>query len=79
MIDFDPAKDEINRAKHGISLEAAERMGLSAAIILPEERFAYGEDRFQALGRLARGCMCLSTPCAANPSGPYRAGRQTTE
>jgi uncharacterized DUF497 family protein len=50
MIEFDAAKDEINSAKHGISLEAADRMDLSAAIIRPDERFAYGEDRFQALG-----------------------------
>ena len=49
MIEFDAAKDEINRAKHGISLEAADRMDLSAAIIRSDERFAYGEDRFQAL------------------------------
>lgn len=38
-IEFDPAKDEANIAKHGLSLQAA-------------ERFDYGEVRFVALGMI---------------------------
>jgi uncharacterized DUF497 family protein len=50
LIEFDPGKDAINRRKHGLSLADAERMDLDTAIIDPDCRYAYGEDRFQALG-----------------------------
>jgi uncharacterized protein len=49
-VEFDPEKDAINRAKHGLSLKLAKEMDLSAALVRPDERFAYGEARFQALG-----------------------------
>jgi uncharacterized DUF497 family protein len=50
QIGFDPAKDEINRAKHGVSLGLAADMDLSAALIEPDRRLAYQEDRYQAIG-----------------------------
>ena len=53
QIEFDPAKDEINRAKHGVSLAAAAEMDLSAALIEPDLRFDYAEARYQALGPIA--------------------------
>lgn len=49
-IEFDPDKDEINRAKHGVSLEIAADMDLAAALIKPDTRYPYGEARFQAIG-----------------------------
>jgi hypothetical protein len=49
-IEFDPDKDEINRAKHGLSLALARDMDFGAALIEPDQRYEYGEDRFQALG-----------------------------
>jgi uncharacterized DUF497 family protein len=49
-IEFDPDKDAINRQKHGLSLADAERVDLGAAAIDADLRYAYGEDRFQALG-----------------------------
>ena len=51
-IEFDPDKDAANRRKHGLSLADAERMDLGTALIDPDRRYAYGEDRFQALGLL---------------------------
>ena len=51
-IEFDPAKDVANQAKHGLSLVEAERMELGTAVIDPDFRYAYGEDRFQALGQI---------------------------
>ena len=48
--EYDPQKDAINRAKHGVSLALAQHMDLAAAFIEPDQRFSYGEDRFQALG-----------------------------
>lgn len=47
-IEFDSEKDAINRAKHGISLAAAEAMDFETARIVPDARRDYGEARFQA-------------------------------
>ncbi len=48
MIDFDPAKDEINRRKHGISLGAADLGDWQQAWIARDERRDYGEPRWYA-------------------------------
>lgn len=50
LIEFDTAKDRANRAKHGISLAAAESFEWDSAVIDPDTRFEYGEERFQGLG-----------------------------
>jgi hypothetical protein len=52
-IEFDSDKDEINRAKHGFSLAVAADMDLGAALIEPDQRYPYGEARFQALGPIS--------------------------
>lgn len=49
-IEFDPAKDEINRAKHGVSLQAASRFDWNASLEREDDRFDYGEARFVAIG-----------------------------
>ncbi|HYZ62157.1 MAG TPA: BrnT family toxin [Acetobacteraceae bacterium] len=49
-LEFDPDKDAINRRKHGLSLADAARIDLDAAFVVPDARFAYGEDRFRAYG-----------------------------
>ena len=49
-IEFDPGKDVAFQKKHGLSLVEAERMDLDTAVIDPDRRYTYGEDRFQALG-----------------------------
>jgi uncharacterized DUF497 family protein len=49
-IEFDPAKDAINRRKHGLSLADAAWFAIDAAAVVPDERFAYGENRFRAYG-----------------------------
>jgi len=43
MIDFDPAKDEINRRKHGIYLARAIEIDLGTAVIRIDDRRDYGE------------------------------------
>ncbi len=51
MAEFDPAKDAINIAKHGLSL--ADFVGFDAKpSVVVDERFNYEEDRFQARGRI---------------------------
>lgn len=49
-IEFDPAKDEINRSKHGVSFLAAERFDWDTAIVVEDDRFDYDEARFYAIG-----------------------------
>ncbi|WP_426040017.1 BrnT family toxin [Brevundimonas sp. TWP2-3-4b1] len=47
-IDFDPAKDAVNRAKHGVSLALAAAGDWTAAFIAPDDRRDYGEPRWYA-------------------------------
>lgn len=50
-IEFDPAKDIVNREKHGVSLAFGETvLGDSQVEILPTVRQADGEERFKAVG-----------------------------
>jgi uncharacterized protein len=49
-IEYDPAKDNINRAKHGISLADATRFDWDTALEREDDRFDYGEVRFVAIG-----------------------------
>lgn len=47
-IEFDPAKDEKNIAKHGISLARAADMEI--VTFLEDDRYDYGETRYRAWG-----------------------------
>ena len=48
-IEFDPAKDASNRARHGVSLGLARELDWDAALVWIDERFAYDELRMIAL------------------------------
>ena len=48
-IEFDPAKDEANQAKHGVSLLMAVELDWEAALVWVDERFEYSEMRLIAL------------------------------
>ena len=48
-IEFDPAKDAANRAKHGVSLALAGELDWAAALVWIDERFDYDEVRAIAL------------------------------
>ena len=64
-IEFDPAKDEINRTKHGISLQAAMGFDWDTAIEREDDRFDYGEVRFVAVGLIdARVHVMVFTECS---------------
>lgn len=52
MIVFDPAKDEANIAKHGLSLARATDFMMEEARVSLDERADYGEARFIAVGQL---------------------------
>jgi uncharacterized DUF497 family protein len=49
---FDPAKDALNRAKHGISLAEASRLDWETALFWADTRQNYGEERQAALAVL---------------------------
>jgi uncharacterized protein len=51
-IEFDPAKDNINRAKHGVSLLATASFDWDTALEREDDRFDYGEVRFVAIGQI---------------------------
>jgi hypothetical protein len=48
-IEFDPAKDAVNQAKHGVSLALAGELDWDAALVWVDDRFKYGEMRMVAL------------------------------
>ena len=48
-IEFDPTKEAINRAKHGVSLSVANDLDWDAALVWIDERFHYSELRMIAL------------------------------
>src|SRR3546814_12282023 len=50
-IEFDPAKDAMNRDKHGVSLAfGVDVLGDDDHVILPSIRPVDGEDRFKVIG-----------------------------
>ena len=57
MADFDPAKEAINLAKHGISL--ARWVDLEVFAIVGDNRFDYGEPRHRAYGIIDGVSYCL--------------------
>ncbi len=57
-IEFDPAKDRLNIAKHGVTLEAATELEIYA--VVRDDRHNYDEDRFNAFGVLRGQPYCLT-------------------
>jgi uncharacterized protein len=49
IIDFDPAKDKLNRAHHGLSLALARRLIWDEALVWVDGRFGYDEVRMVGL------------------------------
>ena len=49
LIDFDPAKDKLNRAQHGLSLAFAKELAWDEAFVWIDNRFEYDELRMIGL------------------------------
>ena len=49
---FDPAKDKVNRTKHGVPLALAEVLFAGPHLSMADDRFDYGEIREVAFGRI---------------------------
>lgn len=57
MIDFDPNKDAINFARHGISLARWVELDVAKTVI--DDRYDYGELRYRSYGRIAGEAYCF--------------------
>ncbi|KAA3512081.1 BrnT family toxin [Agrobacterium rosae] len=57
-IEFDPAKDEINIEKHGMSLSRA--VDLEILAFVEDDRNRYGEVRYRAWGLIDGKPHCLA-------------------
>jgi uncharacterized protein len=58
--EWDAKKSISNLRKHGLSFEAVEEFYWETAIVLPDERFAYGEERWLALGLIGERLHSLA-------------------
>ena len=58
-IEFDPAKDEINQLKHGMSLADAGLFDFEQALVPVDDRKEYGETRYIAYGPIGARLHCL--------------------
>jgi uncharacterized protein len=56
---FDPAKDAINRAKHGVSLSEAASLDWSRVLAKLDTRTDYGEPRQIGYGPIGRRLYCV--------------------
>ena len=59
-ITFNPVKDTINRKQHGISLARAVDFEWETAVIWPDTRFDYDEERLSALGYIENRLFYLA-------------------
>jgi len=48
-IEFDPVKDELNKKAHCLSLLLASELDWSSCFSFEDDRFCYGEQRFNAV------------------------------
>lgn len=53
LIKFDPAKDKLNRARHGLSLALARELVWDEALVWVDRRFEY--DELRMVGLVPRG------------------------
>ena len=61
-LEWDPAKDRANRAKHGLSFEAASELFSNSVDCLEiyDELHSLEEDRFIAVGPIQRGVIVVA-------------------
>lgn len=62
QIVFDPAKDQVNREKHGVSVSLAAGLDWSTEIATQDVRRDYGEIRIKAHLGVGPASIVLCTP-----------------
>ena len=58
-VTFDPAKDDSNLQKHGVSLQDAAGFEWASAVVWPDKRHDYSEARMVALGYIGLRIMAV--------------------
>ena len=58
-IEFDPAKDQRNRAKHGLSLALAASLEWGLLLAVEDARAPYGEVRMVGFAPIGRTLYCV--------------------
>lgn len=58
-IEFDPVKSERNRRERGFGFEMAYEFDFASAVIVPDNRCDYGEERSRAFGRIDGVAYCV--------------------
>lgn len=56
---FDPAKDKLNLADHGVSLALARELAWDEALVWLDDRFGY--DELRMIGLVPRGAIVCTT------------------
>ena len=59
IVTFDLAKSDWNRDARGMPFDMVERFDFDTALIREDDREDYGEQRFQALGKIGRATVFL--------------------
>lgn len=54
---YDITKDKLNIEKHGLSLSEAVELDLDTALVMEDNRYDYGEKRYNAIGFIKIVCM----------------------
>lgn len=60
MYEWDDAKSEANRTKRGFDFAIIHGFDWSTAVIIPDDRFEYGEERARAFGRIDGRGYCVA-------------------
>jgi uncharacterized protein len=58
-ITFDPAKDSLNIANHGVSLAVAEHLEWDLIWVREDTREAYSEQRWVGFAHIGQGSYCV--------------------
>ena len=73
--DWDAAKDQENRKKHGVSFSRAQQAFLDPhRIIVEDEEHSTEEDRYYCIGRVGEGIMTVRFTYRGNTIRIYGAG-----
>jgi len=57
--EWDPAKDEVNREKHGVGFTEASEVFSGPSMSAIDTRLVYGEERWITIGRTLRGSVLV--------------------
>ena len=66
-IDFDPTKDKLNLADHGLSLSFARDLAWDEALVWVDERYEY--DELRIIGLVRGSCKTLQRGSGVMPQG----------